>query len=182
MAAFKSFSKIIPFLILILAITNCDRFSDFESGPPEQIVIRAEKFYKNKNAEKFAKLYSEKAIKKLDHSLQALRHQFKTLDPQYRQDLAEKMSLDPNSLTNLKMTDYILFNMNIKSEGMGSDNIIFPVDEVVEQEFIGTEIIDSKALVKYKNATIHLVQEKDHWKIETFTLAEKQSEGADSPE
>ena len=168
----RNIIKILKLLFLSVILTNhgCDKFKDIESGTPDQIVIKATKFYNEKNPEKFLKLLSESTIKKMDRSLQSLRMQFKTLDVQYRKDLAEKMNMDPDSLTNLKMTDYIKFNMNLNSGGMGSDNILFPINHILESDYIGTDVIDSKANVKYKGTIIHLVQEKNLWKISTFDI------------
>ncbi|MDH4262925.1 MAG: hypothetical protein OEV78_07775 [Spirochaetia bacterium] len=170
--------KILAFLFIGFGIINfkCDKFKDIESGSPEQIVIKAAQFYNEKNPDNFLRLLSSSAIKKMDHSLEALRHQFKTLDVQYRQDLAEKMNMAPNSLIDLKMTDYIKFNMNLNSSGMGSDNVLFPVSHIVDTEYIGVEVNDLKSVVKYKEATIHLVKEKKFWKINTFEILHKKSD------
>jgi hypothetical protein len=160
---------ILSFLGLSI-IGGCDKFKDVESGTPEQIVLKATLFYKEKNPDKFVLLLSDSAIKKMDRSLQALRQQFKTLDVQYRKDLAEKMSMNPDSLVNLKMTDYIKFNMNLNSFGMGSDNVLFPANHISEPEYIGVETSDAKSVVKYKETSIYLVKEKNLWKIDTFEL------------
>lgn len=177
-------NRIINIFLFMILIQNysCDKFKDIESGTPEEIVVKAAKFYNEKNPEKFLRLLSESAVKKMDRSLQALRMQFKTLDVQYRKDLAEKMSMDPNSLINLKMADYIKFNMNLNS-GMGSDNILFPVHHVSASDFVGSEIKEDKAIVTYKETVIHLVKENKFWKIKTFDILHKKNPSTEnSPE
>jgi len=169
--------KILTLLIVFSSIHfGCDKFKDIESGTPEQIVVKAAQFYNDKNPDNFLRLLSIPAIKKMDHSLQALRLQFKTLDVQYRKDLAEKMNMAPNSLIDLKMTDYIKFNMNLNSSGMGSDNVLFPVSHINETDYIGAEVNIPNAIVKYKEAEIHLVKEKKFWKIDTFEILHKKSD------
>ncbi|MDH4200471.1 MAG: hypothetical protein OEV66_08845 [Spirochaetia bacterium] len=169
--------KKVFFLFLIFILTafqfSCDKFKDFESGTPEQIALKAVQAYNAKNPDRFLRLFSSRSVKKMDRSLQALRAQFKTLDPQYRRDLAEKMNMESNSLANLKMKDYILFNMNLKSGGMGSDNVLFPVDHVSEKEYKETKTEESKAVVRYENASIYFVKEKELWKIDTFDIVSK---------
>lgn len=174
------------FLYVVLIFTifltgRCDRFKDFESGEPKDIIAKAVDSYQKKEPDKFLKLFSQSAIKKMDRSLQSLRMQFKTLDPQYRDSLAEKMNMDPGSLANLKMSDYVLYNMNLGVNGAGSDNILFPVEHVADSEFTGIEQNESTSKVKYKNAVIYMVKENNFWKIDTFEIESNKAEPREHP-
>jgi len=179
----KKYNVLFIVIGISLGVVNsgCDKFKDVESGTPEEIVVKAARFYSEKNPEKFVRLLSRSAISKMEHSLEALRLQFKTLDVQYRRDLAEKMNMDPDSLINLKMADYIKFNMNLNSGGMGSDNILFPVSHISESEYLATETNDSKSKVSYKETVIRLVKEKNLWKIDTFDLLHEKAKSNEVP-
>jgi len=159
--------------ILLISISSIVLCSKPGSKTPQEALITARSAYLNKDTKTFLSTLSQGALSKMEENLETMRKAFAKVPDHAQVEIAEKMGFKTRSLSKLTLTEYLDYLMNNEQGGMGSDNILFPVDVVKAEDVVESSNDNSSASMTFQNGgKMEFIYEKDSWKIHSYLFPE----------